>query len=71
MGHPTKHQALIKAARQTGTFERVEIPRVTCPRCSREVYADADGGPRAHLRPTRPGEPLHSEVVPTMTASLA
>jgi hypothetical protein len=41
---------------------------VTCERCEREVYADADGGPRGHLRPTRPGEPMHSEIVPTMTA---
>jgi hypothetical protein len=68
MSHPTKSQTLIKRARQEGSFERVEVPRTTCERCGREVYADADGGPRAHLRDTRPGEPLHSEIVPTMTS---
>jgi hypothetical protein len=65
MSHPTKSQTLIRRARETGTFERVTIPRVTCPRCGREVYALPDGSPRGHLRDTRPGEPLHSEIVPT------
>jgi hypothetical protein len=68
MSHPSKQTALIRKARETGTFKRVEIPRATCDRCQREVYADADGGPRGHLRDTRPGEPLHSEIVPTMTS---
>jgi hypothetical protein len=68
MGRPNPRQALIKAARKQGAFTRVEPAKATCLRCSREVYADASGEPRAHLRPTRPGEPMHSQIVPTMTA---
>lgn len=67
MSHPTKRQALVKAARQEGTFIRVKVPRTTCERCSRDAYALPDGSPRAHLRPTLPGEPLFSAIVPTMT----
>lgn len=66
MGHPSKQTAMIRKARATGTFERVTIPRTVCTRCQREVYALPDGSPRGHLRDTRPGEPLHSAIVPTM-----
>jgi hypothetical protein len=68
MSHPTKAQRLLRDAREGRPVQRVEISRVTCERCEREVYADAVGGPRGHLRPTRPGEPTHSEIVPTMTS---
>ena len=67
MSHPTRAQKLLSDAREGRPVQRVEIPRVACERCGREVFADADGGPRAHLRDTFPGEALHSEVVPTMT----
>ena len=67
MPRPTKHQALVRAARAGGPVQRVEIRRVTCPRCASEVYALPDGSPRPHLRPTRPGEAMHSAIVPTMT----
>jgi hypothetical protein len=68
MSHPTKRQALIKAARQGRDFTRVEVPHATRPRCQREVYADEDGTPRGHLRDSRPGEAMYSEIVPTMTS---
>jgi hypothetical protein len=67
---PRKNQQLsIKARDGRGRqpVKRVELVKVECDRCGSTVYADADGGPRSHLRPTRPGEPLHSEIVPTMT----
>ncbi len=66
MGRPTPAQQLVRNARKGLPVERVAIPRVTCKRCSTEVYADADGRPRPHMRATRPGEPMHSEIVPTM-----
>lgn len=67
MSRPTKRQALIKAARQEGGFTRVQVTRVTCPRCQQDgLLAMPDGvTPRPHLRPTRPGEPLYSAIVPT------
>lgn len=66
MSHPSKQTAMIRKARETGTFTRVEIPRTTCERCGREVYAEADGGPRGHMVPTQPCDDGHSELVPTM-----
>ncbi len=66
MGRPKPATALVRAARQAGTFTRVEVPKVTCDRCGSTVYASPDGSPRPHLRATRPGEPLHSEIVPVM-----
>ena len=39
---------------------------MTCERCGTEPYALPDGSPRPHLRPTRPGETLYTEVVPPM-----
>jgi hypothetical protein len=66
MGRPKYRQALIKAAREGRPVQRVEIPRVACERCGQHgIYALPDGSPRPHLRPTRPGEPLHSTIVPT------
>ena len=66
MGRPTPRQALVKAAREGQPVQRVEIPKVTCERCGQEgIYADASGRPHPHLRPTRPGEQLHSSIVPT------
>jgi hypothetical protein len=66
MGRPTPRQALIRSAREGRPVQRVEISRVGCPRCRQEgIYALPDGSPRPHLRPTRPGEALHSEIVPT------
>lgn len=68
MPRPTQRQALIKAARQEGTFSRVEIPRVTCDRCGQDgIYALPDGSPRPHLRATRPGDDGYSAEFPTMT----
>jgi hypothetical protein len=56
MSHPTKQQALVKAARRGQPVQRVEIPRVSCPRCQQEgIYALPDGSPRARTcaRPSR------------------
>ena len=66
MGRPTPRQQLVRNARKGQEFTRVMVPRTTCPRCQRDVYAEADGEPRPHLRDTRPGEPMHSAIVPTM-----
>lgn len=52
MPHPTKSQMLTRRAWETGTSERVTIPRTACPRSQHEVYAEVDGGPRGQLRPT-------------------
>jgi hypothetical protein len=65
MSHPTKRQALVKAARQGRPVQRVEIPRVTCGRCGQEgIYSLPDGSPRPHLRPAVQGDPGWSEIVP-------
>jgi hypothetical protein len=66
MPRPGKREALIRQARETGTFVRVEIPRTTCDRCHTEQYAGPDGSARFHLRPARPGEELYSADLPTM-----
>jgi hypothetical protein len=66
MGHPTRRQTLIKQARQGQPVQRVEVHRVTCERCGQEgIFASPDGSPRPHLCPTHPGEPMHSQIVPT------
>jgi hypothetical protein len=66
MSHPTKRQALVRAARQGQEFTRIEPAKTTCERCQQEgIYAFPDGSPRPHLRPTRPGEELFSTIVPT------
>jgi len=66
MARPGKREALIRQARETGTFTRVALPaKVTCPACARDFYPDADGRPRPHERPSRPGEHGHSPDVPT------
>lgn len=65
MSHPSKSTALIKAARQAGTWTRVEVLRTTCQTCGTEVYALPDGEtPRPHLRPAVQGDPGWSEIVP-------
>jgi hypothetical protein len=52
MGRSTPRQALVRAARNGGPVQRVEIPRVSCPRCGQEgIYALPSGEPRGHLRP--------------------
>lgn len=68
MGRSTPRQALIKAARNGGPVQRVEISRVACERCGQDgIFALPSGEPRPHLRDTRPGEPMHSSIVPTKT----
>ena len=67
MTRPTKRQELLRAAREGQAVRRVAVPRVACPRCARDVYALPDGSPRPHLRPTRPGEADHNDIVPTRT----
>ena len=65
MSHPTKRQALVKAARQGQGFTRVEIPKTTCTRCGQEgIFALPDGSPRPHLRSAVHGDPGWSEIVP-------
>ena len=69
MARPKASQQLSLKARprrESKPAQRVEVPRVTCERCGREVYALPDGSPRVHLRDTRPGEQAHSAIVPTM-----
>ena len=60
-------QQLAKQAREGRPVQRVEIPRVTCPRCGTGQFALPDGTPRAHLRAARPGEAMYSALIPTMT----
>jgi hypothetical protein len=68
MPRPSKAQQLVRAARDGQPVQRVEVPRAACARCGQDgIPALPDGSPRPHLRPTRPGEALHSELVPTMT----
>jgi hypothetical protein len=64
MSRLIKHQALIRAARDSQTMQRVEIPRVTCDRCAAEQWALPDGSPRPHLRPAVRGDPGWCELVP-------
>jgi hypothetical protein len=57
MSHPTKAQRLVRDARDGRPVQRVEIPHVTCERCHQEeIYADANGQPRPHLRPAVQGD---------------
>jgi len=64
-----KPQTLIKQARQGQPVQRIEIPKVTCPRCGQTgIYSDPSGQPRQHMRDTRPGEQMYSAVVPTKVA---
>lgn len=64
----TAAQQLAKAARAGQPVERVGLPaRVTCPRCGREQWTDADGNPRYHQRAARPGDVVYTEALPTMT----
>jgi hypothetical protein len=68
MGRPKQAAALVRAARANpGDFERVEPPKTMCERCGSTVYALADGSPRGHMVPTKPGEVGFDERVPTMT----
>ena len=60
----TAAQQLARDAREGRPVQRVEIPRVTCPRCGTEQYALPDGSPRPHLRPANPDEELYSDLVP-------
>jgi hypothetical protein len=64
MARPNKREALVRAARQGQPFTRVQVPKLACSRCGSEVYANADGGPRPHLRPAVQGDPGWSELVP-------
>jgi hypothetical protein len=66
MSRQTKAQRLVRKARQGQEFTKVVVPRTTCPRCRRDVYAEAAGEPRPHLRDTQPGELMFSSIVPTM-----
>jgi hypothetical protein len=68
MPRPKTRQSLIRAAREEGTFTRVEVPRTTCERCHTGQFALPDGEPRPHLRPAVQGDPGWSELVPTMVA---
>jgi len=67
MSHPAKRQALIKARDGRGSkpAKRV-VPKVTCERCQRDVYAAPDGTPRSHLRPSTPDDRNFDPRVPTM-----
>jgi hypothetical protein len=68
---PTMASALVRAARSGQPVQRVEIPKVECPRCGSEVYAAADGTtPRPHMRSSVPGESGYRADVPTMTDCL-
>jgi hypothetical protein len=65
----TQRQAILKSARETGTFEPAELPaKVTCERCGRDQWPGEDGHPRYHLRAARPGDEMFNADVPTMTA---
>jgi hypothetical protein len=69
MGRPTTRQQLARDAWRGRPVQRADVLRVACERCGQEgIYALPDGSPRPHLQPTRPGEPMHSQIVPTMTA---
>jgi hypothetical protein len=64
----TPRQELIRAARQGQDVPRVEVPVTPCGRCGRPARLGPEGEQMAHLRPTMPEEPGHSDIVPTMTA---
>lgn len=68
MGQPTRRQRLLQNARAGRPVARVEIPRMTCPRCCTDQWAAADGEPRPHLRPARQGDPTWSPELPTRVA---
>lgn len=46
---------------------KVRPAQALCPSCQTTQWADADGLPRPHLRPSRPGDPDWSDLVPTMS----
>ena len=47
MSHQTRSQRLVKAARQGQPVQRVEIAKVSCPRCQQEgICTLPDGSPR-------------------------
>jgi hypothetical protein len=67
MGRPKPREALIRNARAGQPFTRVQIARVTCPRCHQGgILALPDGvTPRAHLKPSTPEDDIYSSEVPT------
>lgn len=64
----TQRQAVLKAAREAGTFTPAELPaKVACTRCGSQQWPDASGEPRYHLRAARLGDDAYSAEFPAMT----